>query len=84
MTELVKVLIDSKGIACHGRKVLVVYVVIEGRAKCIDGVADARVLRSRRGAMELKFCLWDEYGPPSGGVGKEGGRSPRKGWEKMS
>ena len=35
MTEQVKVLIDSKGVGCHGRKVLVVYVVIEGRAKCI-------------------------------------------------
>ena len=47
---------------------LVVYVIIDGWPKCIYGVADVGVLRSR-GAMEIIFWIRVEYVPPSGGVG---------------
>ena len=47
---------------------LVDYVLVDRQPKCIYGVADVRVSKSR-GAMEIKF--WtnvDELGPPSEGV----------------
>ncbi len=38
------------------------------RSKCIYGVRDPSELKGR-GAMEIKFYLMDEHGPPSEGVG---------------
>ena len=46
---------------------LVVVVLAIQRPKCIYGVVDVCVLRIR-GAMEIKFSVRDENGPPSGGV----------------
>ena len=52
---------------------LVVYEIIGSHTKCTYRVADAIALRCRG---VIKFCLRDEYGPPSGWGDLEGLKRP--------